>query len=113
MGACCRDQPTRPGRLTQGGIVVAMDREMTGNTSITLGEHFDAFVKQQLANGRYGNASEVVRAGLRMLEEHEQRCAALRQALLDGATSGDAGPLDMEAIKSRARKLAGLASRDG
>ena len=92
--------------------MVAMDRGMTGNTSITLGEHFDAFVKKQLANGRYGNVSEVIRAGLRMLEEHEQRVAALRQRLLDGAASGGAGPLDIEAIKSGARKMAGVASRD-
>ncbi|WP_372747857.1 type II toxin-antitoxin system ParD family antitoxin, partial [Litorivivens sp.] len=44
---------------------------MARNTSITLGPHFDDFIAAQLENGRYGSASEVVRAGLRLLEETE------------------------------------------
>nr|WP_315981054.1 type II toxin-antitoxin system ParD family antitoxin [Aliamphritea spongicola] len=46
---------------------------MTKNTSITLGEHFDSFIAHQIENGRYNSASEVVRAGLRILEEREQK----------------------------------------
>ena len=79
---------------------------MAKNTSISLGDHFAEFINQQIESGRYGSASEVVRASLRLLEEHEQKIGALRQALIDGEASGDAGELDMEAIKSRARRRA-------
>jgi len=69
---------------------------MSKNTSIILGEHFTDFVDRQLANGRYGSASEVVRAGLRLLEEHEVRLQALRAALADGEESGPAEPFDFD-----------------
>jgi len=62
--------------------------EMARNTSITLGGHFDEFISQQLAEGRYGSASEVVRAALRLLEEREEKVRALRQALQVGEESG-------------------------
>ena len=58
------------------------------NTSINLGEHFNDFINQQVELGRYGSASEIVRAGLRLLEEHENKLAMLRQALVDGENSG-------------------------
>ena len=61
---------------------------MARNTSISLGEHFDGFIAEQLDSGRYGSASEVVRAGLRLLENNECKLAALRQALADGEQSG-------------------------
>ncbi|HWR96764.1 MAG TPA: type II toxin-antitoxin system ParD family antitoxin [Arenimonas sp.] len=61
---------------------------MARNTSISLGEHFDGFISEQLDSGRYGSASEVVRAGLRLLENNESKLAALRQALADGERSG-------------------------
>ena len=86
---------------------------MAKNTSITLGDHFEAFIGTQLKAGRYGNASEVIRASLRLLEEHEQRVEALRQALIDGEASGDAGPLNFEQIKRTARKQAGLTAEHG
>ena len=85
---------------------------MAKNTSITLGDHFDGFISTQLEAGRYGNVSEVVRAGLRLLEEHEQKVEALRQALIEGETSGDAGALDFDEIRREARKRAGLASEN-
>ena len=81
---------------------------MAKNTSIVLGEHFDQFIAAQIQDGRYGSASEVVRQGLRLLEEHEQKVIALRQALLDGENSGNAGRLDMEEIRQSAKKKAGL-----
>lgn len=77
---------------------------MPKNTSISLGDHFDDFIQRQIRSGRYGSASEVVRASLRLLEEHEQKIAALRDALIEGENSGDAGELDMSVIKRKARQ---------
>lgn len=61
---------------------------MAKNTSIVLSEHFQTFIEGQVAEGRYGSASEVVRAGLRLLEHQEARMAALRAALAEGEASG-------------------------
>ena len=61
---------------------------MTKNTSITLGDHFGAFVDAQVSSGRYASTSEVLRAGLRLLEEQEERLKSLRQALEAGEISG-------------------------
>ena len=61
---------------------------MSKNTSITLGEHFDTFIAEQLKSGRYSSASEVVRAGLRMLEDSEAKLEALRNLLIEGENSG-------------------------
>lgn len=61
---------------------------MAKNTSMSLGEHFDGFIAQQIETGRYSSASEVIRAGLRALEENENKLAVLRQMLTDGEASG-------------------------
>ena len=61
---------------------------MARNTSITLGEHFDKFITRQVGDGRFGSASEVVRAGLRLLEENETKLELLRDALHIGEKSG-------------------------
>jgi len=61
---------------------------MSRNTSVTLGKHFDQFINTQLKIGRYGSISDVIRAGLRLLEEKEQKLAALRAALIAGEKSG-------------------------
>ena len=69
---------------------------MGKNTSITLGSYFDQFIQSILREGRYKNASEVVRAGLRLLEEEEQKIMALRQAIDAGINSGLAEGFDPE-----------------
>ena len=61
---------------------------MPRNTSVTIGNHFEDFIAEQLKEGRYGSASEIVRAGLRLLEEQESRIRQLRAALIEGEESG-------------------------
>lgn len=68
--------------------MVPIDNMAAKNTSVSLGKHFDGFVRRQVASGRFGTASEVIRAGLRLLEEDEARLAALRSALDEGEQSG-------------------------
>ncbi len=60
---------------------------MPRNTSVTLGEHFDAFVNDKIAEGRFQSVSEAVRAGLRRLEEDELKLEALRAKLAAGEGS--------------------------
>ncbi|MGF1586562.1 MAG: type II toxin-antitoxin system ParD family antitoxin [Bacteroidales bacterium] len=61
---------------------------MSKNTSISLGNHFDEFIKSRINAGRFNNASEVIRAGLRLLEEEESKYTALNKALKEGIDSG-------------------------
>jgi len=77
--------------------------EMSKNTSFSLGDHFSRFVEAQVDQGRYSNASDVVRAGLRLLEEQETALAALRAALIEGEQSGASTPFDFEAFIARKR----------
>lgn len=81
---------------------------MSKNTSITLGDHFNDFIAVQVQEGRYGSASEVVRHALRLLEEREQKMAALRQALIEGENSGKPKKLNMKNIIHQAKRRAGL-----
>lgn len=61
---------------------------MAQNTSISLGNYFDNFVKSKVNKGRYKNVSEVIRAGLRLLEEHENKLQILKDAIQEGVDSG-------------------------
>lgn len=63
---------------------------MAKNTSISLGSHFDQFIARQLADGRYASASEVIRAGLRKLEDENQKLETLRALIQEGIASGTA-----------------------
>lgn len=67
---------------------------MSKNTSISLGSYFDKFVKNRVDEGRYKNVSEVVRAGLRLLEEEETKVAVLKSAIQEGIESGIAEDFD-------------------
>jgi len=67
---------------------------MGRNTSVSLGDYFEGFVESRIAEGRFKNASEVIRAGLRLLEEEENRIAALKSAIQDGISSGIAKNFD-------------------
>ena len=67
---------------------------MGKNTSITLGNHFESFIENSIHQGRYSNASEVVRAGLRLLEEEEEKLANLKKAVQEGMDSGIAKSFD-------------------
>jgi antitoxin ParD1/3/4 len=74
--------------------------------NIYLGEHFDTFVRQQVASGRYANASEVVREGLRALEDRE-RHLRLREAIqtgLDQIERGETIPWTPELMEQISRE---------
>ncbi|MGA2952621.1 MAG: type II toxin-antitoxin system ParD family antitoxin [Caulobacteraceae bacterium] len=79
---------------------------MGKNTSFSLGDHFSAFIEGQVAEGRYGSASDVVRASLRLLEEREARLQALRAALIEGEQSGPSEPFDFDAFTTEMRGAA-------
>lgn len=81
---------------------------MSKNTSISLGNYLDQFVQSQVSSGRYKNVSEVVRAGLRLLENEESKATALRNAIQEGIDSGIAHDFDtqknLEELKAKKRK---------
>ncbi|MEZ2221043.1 type II toxin-antitoxin system ParD family antitoxin [Rhizobium sp. RCC_161_2] len=80
---------------------------MARNTSVSLGDHFNTFIDAQVQTGRYGSASDVVRAGLRLLEEHEAKVKALQGALIAGEESGKPTPFDNAAFLKRMRAAYG------
>ena len=83
---------------------------MNKNTSISLGSHFDTFIQSKISAGRYKNASKVLRAGLRLLEEEENRITALRDAIQQGIESGIANDFNpekhLEQLKAQKRSNA-------
>jgi antitoxin ParD1/3/4 len=77
---------------------------MAKNTSVIIGDHFAEFIERQVSEGRYGSASDVVRAGLRLLEEREMKVEALRAALVEGEQSGPSTPFDFDEFIYRKRQ---------
>ena len=73
------------------------------NTSVSLGEYFTNFIDAQVQTGRYGSASDVIRSGLRLLEEHDLKLKALQEALIAGEESGELERFDSEAFLARMR----------
>lgn len=82
------------------------------NTSISLGDYFDQFVSSQVSAGRYKNVSEVVRAGLRLLEDEESKVITLKNAIQKGIDSGIAYDFDpknhLQELKAKKRSNGNL-----
>jgi antitoxin ParD1/3/4 len=78
---------------------------LSKNTSIALGDHFAGFVERQVVEGRYGSASEVIRAGLRLLEEHEAKVKFLRDAIDAGIDSVEATDFDFDVFLKDKRRV--------
>jgi antitoxin ParD1/3/4 len=76
---------------------------MTNDTSISLDDHLANFIDKQLQSGRYGTASDVVRAGLRLLEEREAKVTALQEALIAGEESGQPALFQNDVFLERMR----------
>ena len=81
---------------------------MGRNTSVSLGNYFEDFVENRISEGRFKNASEVIRAGLRLLEEEENKVIALRTAIQEGINSGIVKNFNakkhLETLKANKRK---------
>lgn len=81
---------------------------MSKNTSISLGNYFEQFVNSQVSAGRYKNVSEVIRAGLRLLENEESKVIALRNAIQEGLNSPRVEDFDfdenLKRLKAEKRK---------
>ena len=74
---------------------------MPGSNTVKVGDYFAEFIERQVPRGRYGSASDVVAAGLRLLEEHEAKLEALRAALIEGEQSGVSTPFDFDEFIER------------
>lgn len=84
---------------------MSKEKDKQKTQTLSLGDYWNGFIANQLAQGRYASASEIVRDALRLLEENEadSKLKALRAALIEGEESGDAGLLDMRAIIEEAK----------
>ena len=77
---------------------------MARNTSVILGEHFDDFIKSEIDSGRFKSASEIIRSGLRLLEDEKHKIQLINEALIIGEMSGEAIEFDNEKFKRKMRK---------
>ena len=87
------------------GIFTNISYKMNKNTSISLGNYFDQFVQSRISEGRFKNVSEVIRAGLRLLEEEESKVIALKAAIQEGIDNRIAHDFDpknhLESLKAK------------
>lgn len=86
---------------------------MPKNTSFVLGDHFEGFIVEEVASGRYGNASDVMRAALRLLEHEEKKLDVLRAAIDAGDASPESKDVDGKKVFSRLRLKIGPKPRRG
>lgn len=77
---------------------------MSKNTSVPVGDHFADFIERLVQAGRYESSSDVVRAGLRLLEEQELKIERLRDALIEGEQSGEPVPFDLNEFLDEMRQ---------
>ena len=77
---------------------------MARKTSVILGEHFDDFIKSEIDSGRFKSASEIIRSGLRLLEDEKHKIRLINEALIVGEMSGEAFTFDNEKFKRKMRK---------
>lgn len=94
-------------------FILNIQRQKMASTSLSLGTHWEKFVKREIASGRYASASEVVRAALRELEERGKRLKALQDHLAEGveqARNGEFVEFSVDDVLKRAKKRA--AKRD-
>jgi antitoxin ParD1/3/4 len=80
-----------------------LERSMNKPVKVTVSEHAASFVTRELESGRFGSAEEVVEAGLRLLEEEQEKIEKLRELLIEGENSGDTVPFDPEALMASVR----------
>ncbi|MEY2829629.1 MAG: hypothetical protein RIQ33_1487 [Bacteroidota bacterium] len=83
---------------------------MQRNTSVSLGNYFEKFVEKRIDEGRYKNASEIIRAGLRLLEEEENKIKVLKLSIREGIDSGIAKNFD---AKKHLQKLKANRKKNG
>jgi antitoxin ParD1/3/4 len=91
-------------------VILLKIKIMGRNTSISLGNHFEDFVDDKVSTGRFKNASEVIRAGLRLLEEEEVKILNLKKAISEGIESGLAENFDP---KKHLQKLKAVKGKNG
>jgi antitoxin ParD1/3/4 len=88
-------------------VILQKNKIMGRNTSVSLGNYFESFVDNSILEGRFKNASEVIRAGLRLLEEEENKIIALKKAINEGIDSGIAENFNpaqhLESLKTKKR----------
>lgn len=71
---------------------------MGKNTSISLGEHYEAYARRKVESGEFATISEVIRDALRRAEERDRRVVHLRELIREGEESGDPVPFDWDAF---------------